>query len=184
MIKLISPKEYFLELIELSAPKEDFDIKIYLSELMVGHISSDSLLVENLEGKKEFPTLVNLLAKAIEDNSSERYKKMGDTSLYISGYFSESLNKKLVDIDYYIKMGQMAYAQVYALNPNLGIYNKLSERFDRLVDLLGQVSDFEPKKESDILRLCEVYSITQSPRILKKLNKLGIFPSIQKKSLQ
>src|SRR5687768_7609624 len=36
-------------------------------------------------------------------------KKLGDTSLYISGFFGDSLNRKVVDLEYYRQMGSIAY---------------------------------------------------------------------------
>src|SRR5262245_52661987 len=36
-------------------------------------------------------------------------KDIGDTSLYLSGFFADHLTRKLVDVDYYIAMGGSAY---------------------------------------------------------------------------
>src|SRR5205085_11741055 len=33
-------------------------------------------------------------------------KQVGDTSLYVAGYFAESLTRSLVDVDYYVGLGQ------------------------------------------------------------------------------
>src|SRR6476659_7306308 len=49
--------------------------------------------------------LALILAKAMESPPTERFrllKKLGDFALYISGYFSDSLAGKVVDVDYYI----------------------------------------------------------------------------------
>src|SRR5262249_25898208 len=39
-------------------------------------------------------------------------KQVGDTSLYVAGFFAESLNRSLVDVDYYVGIGQTAYSQL------------------------------------------------------------------------
>ena len=39
----------------------------------------------------------------------ELLKKLGDRSLYISGFFADSLQRKVVDVDYYAEMGGVAY---------------------------------------------------------------------------
>src|SRR6476619_4011740 len=39
-------------------------------------------------------------------------KQIGDTSLYVAGFFAESLSRSLVDVDYYVGLGQSAYAQL------------------------------------------------------------------------
>src|SRR4051812_23001854 len=48
-------------------------------------------------------------------DSAERVKtlkQVGDTSLYVAGFFTESLSRSLVDVDYYVGIGQSAYAQL------------------------------------------------------------------------
>jgi len=39
-------------------------------------------------------------------------KEVGDTSLYVAGFFAKSLTRSLVDVDYYVGLGQSAYAQL------------------------------------------------------------------------
>src|SRR5512139_4092595 len=39
-------------------------------------------------------------------------KEVGDTSLYVAGFFAESLTRSLVDVDYYVGLGQNAYTQL------------------------------------------------------------------------
>jgi len=39
-------------------------------------------------------------------------KQVGDTSLYVAGFFAESLTRSLVGVDYYVGLGQSAYAQL------------------------------------------------------------------------
>ena len=56
--------------------------------------------------------LALIYGKAMEKAGPERFrilKKLGDYALYISGYFSDSLQGKAVDVDYYIAMGSNAY---------------------------------------------------------------------------
>ena len=39
-------------------------------------------------------------------------KEVGDTSLYVAGFFAESLGRRLVDVDYYVGLGTSAYAEL------------------------------------------------------------------------
>src|SRR4029078_12982392 len=39
-------------------------------------------------------------------------RRIGDTSLYVSGFWSDSLEGRLVDVDYYIEMGGTAYGEL------------------------------------------------------------------------
>src|SRR5262245_42985041 len=38
------------------------------------------------------------------ENRATRLKEVGDTSLYLTGFFADSLHGKLVDVDYYIEV--------------------------------------------------------------------------------
>ena len=48
------------------------------------------------------------LARALDGGGAEQrasLKQIGDVSLFISGFFSDSLRRKLVDVDYYVSIG-------------------------------------------------------------------------------
>src|SRR5436190_24204923 len=71
-------------------------------------------------------------------------KQVGDTSLYIAGFFAESLTRSLVDVDYYVGLGQTAYAQLARSfgsgSKTIGeVYEELAENFPQFVDVLAQV---------------------------------------------
>src|SRR6185436_20516423 len=90
-------------------------------------------------------------------------KEVGDTSLYVAGFFAESLNRSLVDVDYYVGLGQQAYTQLArSLGPRKSIgevYEELAAKFPRFVDVLAQVRKrvaiAELNATSDIGRLYE-----------------------------
>ena len=42
-------------------------------------------------------------------SSAPACRQIGDVSLFISGFFSDSLRRKLVDVDYYVSIGGYAY---------------------------------------------------------------------------
>src|SRR5882672_869166 len=54
------------------------------------------------------------LATPAEDAGArvKNLKQVGDTSLYVAGFFADSLSRSLVDVDYYVGIGQSAYAQL------------------------------------------------------------------------
>jgi len=62
----------------------------------------------------EQPLAIKLL-EAVEAAPRERrvqLREIGDTSLYLSGFWAESLADKLVDVDYYIDLGGTAYGEL------------------------------------------------------------------------
>ncbi len=115
-------------------------------------------------------------------------KHVGDTSLYVAGFFAESLNRSLVDVDYYVGIGQNAYAQ---LAQTLGgqrtigeVYEELADKFPRFVDVLTQVRKRTDFATPDIGRLYEMWLRTRDEWIEKKLRALGVLVDVDGKVIQ
>ena len=93
-------------------------------------------------------------------------KRLGDTSLYISGFFGDSLKKKIVDIDYYAQMGGVAYAALAdeeSANIYSPVYKDFSRRFLEYVDVLTYISQQSfVQSDEDLLRLYDRYMATGS----------------------
>ena len=111
-------------------------------------------------------------------------KRLGDVALFVSGFFSDSLNRKIIDVDYYVAMGGSAYGSLCfgtrgnrresTLSP---VFAELSEKFVACVDLLNEVSaGSNIHNDSDILRTYELWLRTGSKRAEKILRALGIEP--------
>jgi hypothetical protein len=102
-------------------------------------------------------------------------------SLYVAGFFQDSLNRKLVDVDYYIGMGGAAYQQVAVRTYEdtlRDLYLELADKFGAFVDVLAEVSDKTSQRtEKDILRLYELWLKTRSERAAKALQEAGIVPN-------
>ncbi|MGI9303398.1 MAG: hypothetical protein ACR2RB_11935 [Gammaproteobacteria bacterium] len=130
--------------------------------------------------------LAFLLKQAIEcdstGESNQALKRLGDVALFVSGFFANSLNRKLVDVDYYIAMGGNAYGslservrgtsrgQVFS-----DIFSELAAKFQDFVDVLGEVSEQAcSESDRDILRLYERWRRTGSKRAERQLRELGI----------
>lgn len=65
-----------------------------------------------------------------------RLKEVGDTALFVTGFFPESFNSSP---DYYITMGASAYSELsnrFAQSVLHEIYGELAMQFPRVVDLL------------------------------------------------
>jgi hypothetical protein len=109
-------------------------------------------------------------------------KTVGDTSLYVAGFFAESLTRSLVDVEYYVGIGQSAYAQLarsFSGGRSLAdVYQELAENFPRFVDVLAvvrkRVSIAELNATTDISRLYEIWLRTRDAWIEKKLKAAGV----------
>lgn len=117
---------------------------------------------------------------------NEALRRLGDVALFIAGLFSQSLNRKVVDVDYYVAMGGGAYAQ---LSSSLGraprpeatapqVFAELSSKFSEFVDALAEVGeDANFSGASDLLRTYEVWLRTGSVRAARRLRRAGIQPA-------
>jgi hypothetical protein len=109
-------------------------------------------------------------------------KEVGDTSLYVAGFFAESLTRSLIDVDYYVGLGQTAYAQLArSLGPRKSIgevYEELAAKFPQFVDVLAQVRKrvhiAEMNGITDIGRLYDIWLRTRDEWVEKKLKQAGL----------
>jgi len=134
------------------------------------------------DGQPEVPLAVRL-ACALECGGAQQrssLKQIGDRSLFISGFFSDSLNRTLVDVDYYVSIGGCAYN---ALSRNetdtfSPVFAELAEKFVGFVDVLSEVSERTScASNSNLLRLYEKWLRTGSPRSGQLLVEHGVVPN-------
>lgn len=113
-------------------------------------------------------------------------KEVGDTSLYVAGYFSESLDRRLVDVEYYVGLGANAYAQLAGrMAGNLTqVYGELAERFPSFVDVLAEVRRRVDFATSDLIKLYEQWLRTRDEWIEHKLRALGVLVDHGAKTVQ
>lgn len=122
---------------------------------------------------------------AAPENPGERVrtlKEVGDTSLYVAGFFAESLSRSLVDVDYYVGLGQTAYIRLArslgSRRPISEVYEELAAKFPQFVDVLAavrkRVNLAELGGTSDIGRLYEIWLRTRDEWVEKKLKQAGL----------
>ncbi|HEY8367713.1 MAG TPA: hypothetical protein VIM86_00175 [Thermodesulfobacteriota bacterium] len=132
--------------------------------------------------------LALVLARALQASLSEQVallKALGDRALYVSGVFSDSLARHVVDVDYYVSMGEMAYGKLAGVmkggrrpSAYAELYDELASRFPVFVEVLNEVSEgLSLTSNSALLRLYERWLRTGSRRAAEKLSKEGIVPT-------
>lgn len=183
------PEAYFRELVIEALEKQKVttfpETEFYLVNLLNQFMKTDRLYARNPEGTARDDSLVTMLKEALEQSKpqaqSVMFRQIGDVSLYVAGFFQDSLTRKLVDVDYYIDMGGTAYKQVAARAEEemlKALYQELAEKFGALVEVLAEVSDKTiQKSEKDLLRMYELWVRTRSERAAKALQEAGILPN-------
>lgn len=176
-----SPTEYFRELVESALQHQHVAAgeltSFYLVNLLAGFVHLD-----RADAAHDEPLGVRLASalQAAGVRQRDGLRRVGDLSLFISGFFSDSLNRRLVDVDYYIQLGEVAYGSLARQGDEaLGdVFDELSGRFTTFVDVLSEISERTAlTSNADVLRLYEKWLRTKSRRSGDLLASHGIVPN-------
>jgi len=180
----LSLGEFFKDMLVAAREHQKVEVlestEFYLVNLLSEFVPSTQLF---RSADHEVEALAFMLKRAQESHGFERVrelKKLGDTSLYVSGFFGDSFERKLVDIDYYISMGGRAYGALSQIlqGGNAGsLYTELAQKFVKLVDLLSEVSERAALgTNKGAVRLYERFVKTGSERMARLLSEQGLLP--------
>jgi hypothetical protein len=101
----------------------------------------------------------------------------------ITGVFPDSLNKKIVDVEYYLGMGGTAYHHLSDLQlsaPCRSMFRELSEKFKLFSEVLCEMSEKSGlQSNSNLLRVYEKWLQTGSERLKNVLGEHGIAAPIK-----
>jgi hypothetical protein len=185
-------REYFQSSLDDALDKQGIDADVetvsYLVNLLTAFQRADRLYEYDGE-RLELRPLATLYAEALNDRSPEQrhrmLRRLGDVALFIAGVFAESLDRKLVDVDYYIAMGSSAYGYLSGAMRGTrrggafcDIFEELSSKFPDFVEVLSGINDCAAlERQADVLRLYEQWLRTGSARARSRLRAAGIEPS-------
>ena len=172
-------QEYFREAISLAirrcSSNLSDEVQAYLIYLLTDFARSERVYSGVNAGEQ--PILVLLLERALESPPAEAnriFKHIGDSTLYLSGYFGEKTQATGVSNSYYFAMGEDAYGRL-AENTRVPVYSELSDTFERLVFLLRQVSlAHKTATPEEILSWLEQYKQSQNPELKALLIQNGV----------
>ena len=137
-----------------------------LGEFTKARITDDPLSLKLVESQGDPAARVKTL------------KEVGDTSLYVAGFFAASLNRRLVDAGYYVNLGEAAYRELAGRlsgASSIGeIYSELAAKFPRFVDVLAEVRKRIDCAQRDVVKLYETWLVTRSEWVERRLRELGV----------
>jgi glutaredoxin-related protein len=176
------PMEYFKELVSDAIDTQGVEAsqmaEFYLTNLLTDFVQSKSV---------EDEAFAIRLLKALSAErrvQSTSLKEVGDSSLFLTGFFPESLKKSLVSVNYYTDIGIVSYARLADSLSSFSddrtfpqLYDELSGHFLEFVDVLHEVSERSRlSSATDILRVYEDWLKTGSKHCAAILRELGINP--------
>ncbi|MEX2495430.1 MAG: hypothetical protein WD448_05035 [Woeseia sp.] len=184
-------RDYFRESMDAAIDKQGAKVDPHATHYVVNLLTlfaRSEDLYEDHEQAYGLKPLALMMADAVEAPTAEQrnfaLQRLGDVSLFIAGFFADSLAHKLVDLDYYIHMGGNAYG---SLSDEIrgtmrgrvlaSVYAELARKFQIVVDILNEVRDgARQSSDIDLLRTYEVWLRTGSKRAEALLRQNGVVP--------
>ena len=178
-----TPVSYFKELVETSLHRQRVsaadETEFYLVNLLCRYIRHDPSLQHN-EGEQPLGVRLAMALDGAGLEQRMRLRSIGDFSLFMSGFFSDSFTRRSVDIDYYRSLGECAYASLSRSEDDAfaEVFAELSRKFVGFMDVLADVSDRTTlASATDALRIYERWLRTGSERDGQRLVERGILPN-------
>jgi hypothetical protein len=176
-----TPAEYFKGLVESALARQHVranDLtEYYLVNLLCQYVRVDAAAASD----HAQPMAVRLV-RALETGGVEQraqLRRLGDFALFMAGFFSDSLARRSVDVDYYVAMGEYAYGSLSrAEDAFREVFAELAGKFVGYSDVLADISERTTiASNNDVLRLYEKWLRTGSPRDGQRLIERGIVPN-------
>ena len=158
----------------------------YLVTLLADYAKPDALTHETLDRP-----LTLLLDEALHAAASERFdrlRSLGDGVLYVSGFFSEHLSVRGVEICYVSTLGARAYEgaasmlerQASTKSSASDLFHELAQNFSAFADVLSDVADrllaLSSRSDKRVVQLYERWLRTGSSSIASTLANQGLLP--------
>ena len=154
----------------------------YLVNLLAGFVVSDRI-------HEMCTPFVELLGRAVAVSGAERLYRMrnlGDAALFVSGFLSDSCDRRGVTQPYVYAIGSRAYGEVgragRSAPPSDGpdqseVFVELADRFSAFARVLDEVREQTAMcTDGEILRIYERWYTTRSPELFRRLSRRGVGP--------
>ena len=183
LVRHETPAEYFKELVDAALVRQRLQAGDLTAFYVVNLLTTFIHLDREVRASLEDEPLALQLSRALEAGGSGRrhaLRVLGDVSLFVAGFFPDSLNRKLVDVDYYATLGGYAYESLSRFESDTfaTVFAELAGSFLSFVDVLSEVSErCAINTNMDLLRLYEKWLRTGSRRNGQILVERGIVPN-------
>ncbi|NJL29621.1 MAG: hypothetical protein HC897_17895 [Thermoanaerobaculia bacterium] len=151
----------------------------YLAQLLEDFVRPERLFVR--AGAEPDQPLAEIFCLALAADGCRKLallKLAGDLSLFVAGFFPDSLSRSLASADYYVKLGGRAYGTLSSEASSTAIallFDELAGHFRRFADVLNEVShECTLVDDGNLLRLYDTWLTTRSRRSARVLRERGI----------
>ncbi|MBI4366353.1 MAG: hypothetical protein HY543_05995 [Deltaproteobacteria bacterium] len=178
--------EFFREAVQWALTEVRVDLaevtEFYLVNLLHEFRRTERFFQRGEDEEFDETPLALILERAIAGAPTDRIralKQIGDSSLYVAGFFPARAARRLVNLDYYIGMGGVAYCTLSHMLANqkafAEIYEELGKKFADCVEVLAVAKRAGASAtNADLLKLYERWLETGSDRLGALLEKEGI----------
>lgn len=176
-----SPIEFFKEQVEAAMQRQGVQTSewtaYYVVNLLAGFVSPDRQ--QAMASRPDEPLCVRLARALQAEGSSQRegLRGVADHALFLAGFFGDSLNRSLVDVDYYVSLGGYAYGRLAQQDVDAfaDVFGEMAEKFVPLVDVLSEISERASLTSNrELLRVYERWLRTGSRRDSEWLARRGL----------
>jgi len=145
VVAVTSMRDYFRDAVDAALAHQALDPNAATSAYLV------ELLCEYAREQRDLfaRPLTWVFARAesaAPGESFQQLKEVGDHSLYVAGYFNDSLPHLELDLDYFVKLGSTAYRKLSRLlqlprgrTRFVVVFSELGQEFTRFVQVLNDV---------------------------------------------
>ncbi len=173
------PTEFFRELVRGAMAAQNVssgeETEYYLVQLLQQHLRTRGDLLDR-------PLALEFL-EASSAGGVERFQRLkgvGDTALFVAGLFAECLERTVVQPDYYVEIGRLAYTRVSGVaSPQVrAMFADLAGQFLDLVRVLGEISTRDLfASDRDTLRVYRRWLLTRGAQDASLLVARGLIPA-------
>lgn len=187
MLRDETPLEYFRERVVAAMERQKVEAsaftEYYLVDLLARWAEGRATATESPEA--DAMPLSMLYLRALSAASHERarlLRAMGDTALFVSGFFPESVADRVGDLRFYHRLGGDAYRRLSREADDRGafapdVFSELAARFREFADVLTLVSEASrASSPASVLRLYERWLQTGSRLMAERLAREGVVP--------
>lgn len=170
------PTEFFRDLVRKAMRAQQVDdaeeTEFYLVNLLERHVRAEPEILDR--------PLALAFLEAQGDGGAlrfERFRRVGDTALFVSGLFTDSLEGSLVQPSYYVDLGRLAYQHTAESTrpPLREMFRRLAGHFTSLVRVLGEISSSDLfATDRDTLRLYRRWLLTRGAADAARLVRRGV----------